>query len=98
MQAGTACRLDHLLRIHLAKTCNVLGNQILEQFDILGQIAQARPQFLTAQPAKGRSSSSTSPVMCGQMPIMQRASVDLPDPEGPSTTVTEPGSARRLTP
>ena len=32
------------------------------------------------------------------MPIMQRAKVDLPEPEGPSTTVTVPGSTAVLTP
>ena len=53
---------------------------------------------MRSQLARGRPSNNTSPVDSGQIPIITRASVDLPEPDGPTITVTLAGFASRLTP
>ena len=40
----------------------------------------------------------TCPLYCGQMPKSTRAKVDLPEPEWPRITVSEPGQASKLRP
>ena len=53
---------------------------------------------MRSQLRMGWPSSNTSPPLCGQMPSSTRASVDLPEPEAPSTTVTVPAGMMALTP
>ncbi len=43
----------------------------------------------------GRPSTSIRPLSIVSKRLMQRHSVDLPDPEGPMTTTTSPGATAR---
>ena len=43
-------------------------------------------------------STHTRPASMDSSSLMQRSRVDLPEPEGPMSTVTEPGSTVRSTP
>ena len=47
MNAGLAGGGDHLIRIDLAKAGDVFSDGAVEQFDVLWQITQIRPQFIT---------------------------------------------------
>lgn len=46
MDAGQLGGLDHLLRVHLAETGDVVGDGPLEKLDVLRQATDGRPQFL----------------------------------------------------
>ena len=46
MNPGLTCRFNHLLRIGLAETGDVLGNAAAEQLDVLGQVAEMGPELV----------------------------------------------------
>ena len=82
--------------VDLAEAGDVLGDRAVEQLDVLRQVAERRAERLAFPARIGWPSSSTGPFVSGQMPIRERASVDLPAPDGPTIATTcRPGTWRR---
>ena len=63
-----------------------------------GRYPTCGPSSTRSQPSIGIPSSNTSPRTLPQMPSKTLASVDLPEPLGPSTTSTVPAVSTRSTP